>query len=64
MNTEGVTVTLVLSLLVNVTVSPPLGAGEDRVTVIEALLPGPTIMFGVKPITPNCETRIVALPLV
>jgi hypothetical protein len=37
MNTEDVTVTLLVSLLVSVTVSPFVGAGVDSITAIGAL---------------------------
>jgi hypothetical protein len=62
--TVDVTVSFVVSVLVSVMVSPPGGAGEDRVTAMGAVCPGATVTFEAKPIAPNWETRMLALPLV
>jgi hypothetical protein len=63
MATLDVTVTLLVSLLTSVTVTPPGGAGEDKVTLMGADWPGVTVTFFCKETTPRLATRRVAVPL-
>ena len=64
MTTDDVTVSLLVSLLISVIVSPPTGAGEERVTAMGALWPGATTTLDARAIAPNCETRMLEVPLV
>jgi hypothetical protein len=57
----GGTVTLEASLLVNVTVIPPAGAGLDRVTANAADWPRPTVVFAGMLMVPAGETETLAI---
>jgi hypothetical protein len=57
---EGAMVTFVRSLLTRLIVTPPVGAGADRVTANVADWPGPTLTPGGRTIVPGLTTLTVA----
>ena len=63
MVTEDVTVALFGSLLVRVTVTPPAGAADDKVTGILTLWPGATVTPEASEMTPGEVTVMLAVPL-
>src|SRR5690242_21872730 len=54
-------VTLEVSVLVNVTVTPPAGAGVPNVTAKVADWVGPTVTFAGRPIVPGATTVTLAV---
>lgn len=60
----GVMVSLLVSLLTKLTVTPPDGAGETRVTARGSVWPGATVTLDATVICPNCPTVIGAELLV
>ena len=62
MVTDDVTVALDGSLLVKVTVTPPVGAGDDNVTGILRLWPGATATPEASAMTPGEVTMMPTVP--
>lgn len=58
----GLTVSLLVSLLANETISPPAGAGFAKVTGNAAVWPGPTVTLAGSKICATFTTVTVALP--
>ena len=62
-NTLGVTVNFEVSLLLNAIVTPPAGAGVDKLTFRGAVWPGAVLIFEGSETVPRPATRTVAVPL-
>jgi hypothetical protein len=60
----GDTLTFVVSLLLKVTVTPPVGAAVERVTVRDADCPCPIVPLPLRLIVPGCKTWTVAVAVV
>jgi hypothetical protein len=58
---DGAIVTFVTSLLTRLIVTPPVGAGADRVTGNAADWPGPTVILDGRMMVPGLTTLTVAL---
>ena len=63
MNTLDVTVTFEVSLVVSTTVTPPVGAAEDRLNAKLADCPTPTMTFAGRLIAAGCVTLTAAVAL-
>ena len=61
MTDVGVIVTFVMSLLASVMVTPPDGAGADRVIGNATDWPGPTVILEGRTIVPGLTTLTLAL---